>query len=291
MRFIKKVQPVVPPLTWLLLMLLLWNTGLSAPVPALCATLAAVGVWAFAIPAWGLSGFWIRNALCAAYLVEAGFLITADIRYPGAGYGGASGILALLLVFSFFDARWLRSLLSAPKTPPIELQFPLAGGRFAVVQGGNDSTLNHHAVSAAQRYAIDIVSVGAFGMRASAIVPTRNGQYYAYGRDVLAPCDGQIAAAQDGIDDDGDATRSPFGNAVFLLRDDGAVVVLAHLQRGSVAVRTGERVAAGARLGRIGNSGRSSEPHLHIHVERNGIGVPMTFARRSLVRNAIVAVT
>ena len=118
------------------------------------------------------------------------FLITADIRYPGAGYGGASGILALLLVFSFFDARWLRSLLSAPKTPPIELQFPLAGGRFAVVQGGNDSTLNHHAVSAAQRYAIDIVSVGAFGMRASAIVPTRNGQYYAYGRDVLAPCDG-----------------------------------------------------------------------------------------------------
>ncbi len=62
----------------------------------------------------------------------------------------------------------------------------------------------------------------------------------------------------------------------------GRHVLLAHLARGTVAVRAGDRVRAGAVLGRVGNSGNSSEPHLHIHVQDaprlfTGTGQPLAF--------------
>ncbi len=59
--------------------------------------------------------------------------------------------------------------------------------------------------------------------------------------------------------------RALTGNYVLLEGADG-VALYAHLRRGSLAVRAGERVAAGDRLGRVGNSGRSSMPHLHFHL-------------------------
>jgi hypothetical protein len=85
----------------------------------------------------------------------------------------------------------------------------------------------------------------------------------------------------------------------FVLMDCGeAQVLLAHLQQGSVTVRPGQAIAAGLRLGAIGNSGNSGEPHLHIHAQRaaaadaasmlDGAPVPMTFYGRALARNDIV---
>jgi murein DD-endopeptidase MepM/ murein hydrolase activator NlpD len=70
---------------------------------------------------------------------------------------------------------------------------------------------------------------------------------------------------------------------VVLALDAPAVfVVLAHLRRGSVAVRPGQRVTTGALVGRCGNSGNSTQPHVHVqamdgpdaHVAR---GVPLAF--------------
>jgi len=74
-------------------------------------------------------------------------------------------------------------------------------------------------------------------------------------------------------------------------------VVLAHLRQGSVEVAAGEDVAVGSRLGRVGNSGNSSEPHLHIHAVRgrivdpaevfaSGTPVPMRFGRSVLHRHS-----
>ena len=64
---------------------------------------------------------------------------------------------------------------------------------------------------------------------------------------------------------------------------NGEYAVVAHMQKGSVRVRIGDRVRAGALLGRTGNSGNSSEPHLHFHLQdRPGLfagarGVPISF--------------
>ena len=53
------------------------------------------------------------------------------------------------------------------------------------------------------------------------------------------------------------------GNHVVLRLADGTHFAVAHLQRGSVAVRRGDRVTAGALLGRCGNTGNTTEPHVH----------------------------
>jgi hypothetical protein len=85
------------------------------------------------------------------------------------------------------------------------------------------------------------------------------------------------------------------GYADLVIACHGVEVVLAHLRSGSVAVAEGERVTVGDVLGRVGNSGNTTQPHLHIHAERGGLpgeildgqGVPITFGGRFLVRNAL----
>jgi murein DD-endopeptidase MepM/ murein hydrolase activator NlpD len=75
----------------------------------------------------------------------------------------------------------------------------------------------------------------------------------------------------------------------------GAKVVLAHLGEGSVSVSPGQLVSTQTRLGQVGNSGNTSEPHLHLHVERGGApnaildgkGVPFTLDGRYLVRGSV----
>lgn len=58
-------------------------------------------------------------------------------------------------------------------------------------------------------------------------------------------------------------TARVLGNHVVVAHDDGTAAVYAHLRRGSAAVRTGQRVGVGELLGRVGNTGNTSLPHLH----------------------------
>ncbi|MCC6163641.1 MAG: M23 family metallopeptidase [Acidobacteria bacterium] len=88
------------------------------------------------------------------------------------------------------------------------------------------------------------------------------------------------------------------GNHV-MLDCSGVWVLLGHLQRGSVGVRPDQAVATGDVLGRVGNSGNTSEPHLHIHAQRpgsnaepmSGTPLPIRLDGRYLVRNARVTAT
>jgi hypothetical protein len=70
------------------------------------------------------------------------------------------------------------------------------------------------------------------------------------------------------------------GNHVVVRAGDGTHAVLAHLRRGSVLVARGDRVAAGQQVAECGNSGNSSEPHLHVQLTDSAwvagsCGVPM----------------
>jgi len=104
-----------------------------------------------------------------------------------------------------------------------------------------------------------------------------------------------VAAAVDGFTDFSPPGRDPenrAGNHVAL-ECEGATIYLAHLMRGSVCAKVGERVRAGQVLGRVGNSGNTTEPHLHIHAETGPYpgkfpgmpGVPIRFGGQFLVRN------
>jgi murein DD-endopeptidase MepM/ murein hydrolase activator NlpD len=78
-----------------------------------------------------------------------------------------------------------------------------------------------------------------------------------------------VATENDAPDFDvpGQDTERRLGNHV-ILRCGEAEIVLAHMRQGSIMVDPGDTVAEGDPLGEVGNSGATSEPHLHIHAQR-----------------------
>ncbi len=124
--------------------------------------------------------------------------------------------------------------------------------------------IQNRRCSVAQRGAMDFNLVK--GRPDASSDPTA---YPAFGQDVVAPCHGRVIIAEDDHLDMPVGTRdksAPRGNQICIQRSDGLVVVLAHLQKGSLAVTEGEAVQPGQPLAKVGNSGRSSEPHLHMHL-------------------------
>jgi murein DD-endopeptidase MepM/ murein hydrolase activator NlpD len=179
--------------------------------------------------------------------------------------------------------------------PPVALAFPIEDGWHYVAHGGASTLLNYHHRNRAQRYALDIDALGRLGRRADGLYPRNLQRYVAFGQTVSSPCDGRVTAAEDGHPDQAPHTSDrehPMGNHVVIACQD-ALVLLAHLRAGSVAARADANVRRGQRLGEIGNSGNTSEPHLHIHAVRagsgtveDGEGVPVVFDGRFLTRNA-----
>ena len=80
------------------------------------------------------------------------------------------------------------------------------------------------------------------------------------------------------------------GNHLVLDLGDGVYAALAHLRRGSLRVRPGDRVAAGQQLAACGNSGNSTEPHLHFQLMDHpsvllAAGLPLRFGQAGLPGN------
>jgi hypothetical protein len=176
---------------------------------------------------------------------------------------------------------------AAASPPPgaqvIDLAWPLGEGRFLVVNGGNDRVLNAHQQSLdptivrlrpwrGNGHAVDLIAVDRYGLRARGILPADPAAYRIFGTPVVAPCSGRVIAAVDGLADmpvPQYDRKNMAGNHVILDCHD-AHVILAHFQRGSIRVRAGDVVTVASPLGAVGNSGGTSEPHLHVHAQRPG---------------------
>ena len=123
----------------------------------------------------------------------------------------------------------------------------------------------------AQRYAIDFLQEEeASSFRGD---PSDNASYFIFGDDVLAAAGGRIVAVGDGAAENVPTQELPpfdvdtaAGNYVVESLGDGRFALYAHLQPGSLRVRVGERVRRGQVLGLVGNTGNSTEPHLHFQV-------------------------
>jgi hypothetical protein len=237
--------------------------------------------------AWSWFGFAYRAVLPLVLL--PGAILTWPRHDPSVSGSSVSqlalqAILGLVFLWLTFRA------LQGRRTPgqALDLLFPLRGGTFVVGQGGASQVVNYHHPHPAQRYALDILALGSYGRRARGLYPRDPARYAVWGAEVVSPCDGVVAAAADGLPDRPPPERDPShppGNHV-VIRAQNAEIVLAHLQEGSVRVTVGEQVRAGQPIGLVGNSGNTTEPHLHIHAESPaGTGAPITFGGRFLVRN------
>jgi hypothetical protein len=244
---------------------------------------------------WDMAGYYMRFLLLGLFL--AAVLLSLKKHWLRPWRAPETKTVwrrhrASLFSLALFGAVLLRVVWGI--LPPHEaraLAFPLQGGRFMVGQGGGIELLNHHADHPQQRYAADIVAIDESGYRASGLLPGRLEAYAIFGQTVVSPCAGEVVGARDDFPDltppQGDADN-PRGNHVTI-DCDGVRIELAHLQKGSVGVRPGEQISAGDGVGKVGNSGNTTEPHLHVHaVDRTtGEAVPMAFEGRVPVRNSL----
>ncbi|WP_416357992.1 M23 family metallopeptidase [Aureimonas phyllosphaerae] len=101
----------------------------------------------------------------------------------------------------------------------------------------------------------------------------------ARGVDVVAPAAGTVKGVRDAMPDrligstreSRDSVKGvECGNGVVIDNGDGWETQVCHLRRGSIRVKTGDRVEAGTVLGQIGASGAAEFPHVHLSVRRNG---------------------
>lgn len=96
--------------------------------------------------------------------------------------------------------------------------------------------------------------------------------YYCFGKSVIAPAEGEVVEVEDGIDDNpiGEINiNKNWGNTVILKHAVGLYSKVSHLKNGSIAVKVGDKVKFGTKLGEVGNSGRSVYPHLHFQLQAN----------------------
>lgn len=200
--------------------------------------------------------------------------------------------------------------LAARQPPPgaVDLVFPLRGGPYMVANGGNAGLVNAHLalleqpglrVYRGQSHGVDLVRVNRAGFRAAGWpLPADPAAYFIFNDPVYAPCSGRVVAARDGLADRSPPARDRAhlaGNYV-LLGCRGLHVLLGHLRQGSVLVKRGDPVAVGDPLARVGNTGNTDEPHLHIHAQTPGTDrhplagdpVPVRFGGEYLVRNSII---
>lgn len=245
---------------------------------------------------WDIAGYYTRLVLLLTFatVVVLSWRRHADRpwRLPGGPPLWRSHGSTLVLLAASGAAVVYVTVGVLPPASARSLNFPLEGGRFMVAHGGGNSLINYHHGHRAQRFAVDLTAIGPMGFRAAGVFPNDKTKYVAWGTTVVSPCDGVVTIARDDLPDLR-PPRSDRANAAgnhVAISCDRLTVELAHLQKGSVEVEAGDKVTAGMRLGKLGNSGNTSEPHLHIHaVDSRGLGAPITFGGKFPVRNGIFA--
>lgn len=179
---------------------------------------------------------------------------------------------------------------------------PVKGDRWWAANGTSNFDRHHRSAildirfrcTIAQRFATDWLLLGPDGRPFSGD-STKCMNYYGYGADLLAVADAKVVEARDGIPDNvpphnyaPTTVQNVFGNFVILDIGAGRYAAYAHVLPGTVRVKIGDSVKMGQVIGKLGNSGNSTGPHLHFHIcdGQDGIGsegLPFSFARYDLL--------
>lgn len=277
----------------------------SFGVGAFLLALALVAQWAV-LPWWLPRVYGIFWAGVIVYHIARGRLRHARALPSGGWRWAEAAAGGVFLAFGTWFAGDAIKGRSPPSTPVVDIANPFGPGDYLVGSGGGREIVNAHLRTLApsvpryrswrgQSYALDFFGLNEFGTRAGSVSPQDPRAYAIFGAPLHAPCAGQVIAAESGKPDfqvPRQDTVNRLGNHVILDCGD-AQIILAHMQRGSVTVTPGDTVTPGQRLGSVGNSGASTEPHLHIHAQRppapgeppiSGEPLPLTINGEFLIR-------
>lgn len=220
-----------------------------------------------------LSTWWIR------------LFVVVVVAFPLLGPPGWWSLAAMLVTIVLASVRppWDRG------REPLHVSSPVRG-RWVALNSPATKVPSHGTRGYGQTYAIDVLHPRPAG------TPTRIGwglglrrpeEFTSFGQSVHAVADGTVVAVADGQRDhrarltwpsliylmtiesfvrELGGARFVLGNHVVVDHGNGVFSASGHLRRGSVAVTVGDHVGAGQLLGEVGNSGNSSEPHLHVQL-------------------------
>lgn len=183
------------------------------------------------------------------------------------------------------------------KSFPIIVDSPLRGKNW--LAGNAPSNMSDHRRTSmilngkpyyAQRYAIDFVQMGKDGKSYNGDVH-KNTSYHCYNQDLLAVANGTVVKIQDGIPENipnSNQFATPItektlpGNYIIIDIGNGKYAGYAHVIPGSFKVKVGDHVSLHQVIAKLGNSGNSSEPHLHFQIINNNSflesnGIPYGF--------------
>jgi hypothetical protein len=237
----------------------------------------------------GLAGvaIWMIGADRGLWLIVGAMLILVAIGFSlwrrpfwnhwrAVGFGAIIALMASTFMFRVYP--------SSHDERPSEVRFRLPlDGPILVGWGGATPDVNYHVIAPDQRWAYDL-AVAKNG-KTHAGDGSRLEDHYCYGLPVLAPAEGKVVAVLGDMPDQpvGVGGGVPAGgNQVVLEVAPKQFLFLCHLARGTITVNAGDQVTQGQPLAKVGNSGNTSQPHLHIHLQDTarphfGEGIPLYF--------------
>ncbi len=298
------------------LVLILWAWGTSyASIMALAIqvlVLISYTAFIFLMGSWVFASFYLRYvvlilaiAVAIRSLIHVRNLPFFVTPHFGGWIGYCAGVV-ITIVLVYLVAGSVRSHFY--DETPVSLAFPFRNGVYAVFEGGNgraSSLMNYHygasmhkgaRTNLSMKYAVDITKLTRWGNDADGFLPIRNDKYAVFNQVVYSPCDGEVSDVEDKWPNETPWSGKPpynVGNHV-LITSSNFGVLMGHLLKGSILVKTGERVKKGQPIAQAGNSGWTSQPHLHIQAMRKSAGsfwgwegIPIFFDGKNPVKNTL----
>ncbi len=245
------------------------------------------------------------------------FIAAAGINLLASVLLGARGWWAASAAFVFAAAMGVYFRVGPPDSPVVDIGSPVAG-RWDALNSPTTRVPSHLVHAWAQTYAIDLVYRGKDESSPPAgwwPIARRPEDYPGFLEPVHSPVDGVVVTSVDAMRDHWSRTSPPglvyfmaegvrellgplgvMGNRIVIRSDEGHYVLLAHLARHSIVVDRDDRIRRGDVVAACGNSGNSTEPHLHLQVMDHpspwlAAGLPFTFDGQRLPANGATLAT
>ena len=161
-------------------------------------------------------------------------------------------------------------------------------GKWTVVNGGVDQELSHSWGSYPQRYAYDFIILDDEGNYSEGDKSSLQ-SYFCYGKDIVAPADGEVVKVRNHHKDsrtDGENVYCDAadiaGNHVIIKHNKNEYSAIGHIMPNSITVNIGDFVKQGQIIAKCGNSGNTSQPHIHFQLQNGknfftSAGLPIMF--------------